>query len=88
MSNGLQKKVQNKVMSNIAQYGNIPLSEIDLDTEVVNTGLDSLGVAEFIFSIEDDFGIVIEDAKDIASRLNYGTVQNVVDLVLKELESK
>ncbi len=54
------------------------------DNLMEKTGLDSMGAVEFIFKLEDEFGISIDDTE--AQRIQ--TLSRAAELVLEKLENK
>lgn len=84
----LKKDIEQKIVNLIVEYGNIEKGELNSMSKLNETGIDSLGVVELIFSIEDHYNVSFEDTDDIASRLDFGTIENVVDLVASAIDKK
>jgi acyl carrier protein len=59
--------------------------KIGLDDPLEATGIDSLGMAETLFEIEDTFGIVIHDPADAEERLNQFKTVNDLVMAVQEL---
>ncbi|MDA8914379.1 acyl carrier protein [Amylibacter sp.] len=82
--------VQDKVLSIIAEQAMLDISDISLNMSVEDFGLDSLGLVEAIFSIEEFFSINVPfNANDpSASEFDISTVGAIITaiekLVLKE----
>ena len=82
--------VQDKVLSIIAEQAMLDISDISLNMSVEDLGLDSLGLVEAIFSIEEFFSINVPfNANDpSASEFDIGSVGAIITaiekLVLKE----
>ncbi|MDC1445969.1 acyl carrier protein [Amylibacter sp.] len=82
--------VQDKVLSIIAEQAMIDISDISLNMSVEDLGLDSLGLVEAIFSIEEFFSINVPfNANDpSASEFDISSVGAIITaiekLVLKE----
>jgi len=51
--------VKNKVIAIIAEQAVLDVSEISLDQSLESLGLDSLGLVEAIFAIEENFDISV-----------------------------
>jgi len=72
--------VLEKVRELLAEQLEIPVDEINIDTDIVeDLGADSLDVVELVMSLEEEYGIVItdENAGDLR------TVRQVVDFIEK-----
>ena len=82
--------VQDKVLSIIAEQAMLDISDISLNMSVEDLGLDSLGLVEAIFSIEEFFSINVPfNANDpSASEFDIRSVGAIITaiekLVLKE----
>ncbi|MDC1252634.1 phosphopantetheine-binding protein [Amylibacter sp.] len=82
--------VQDKVLSIIAEQAMLDISDISLNMSVEDLGLDSLGLVEAIFSIEEFFNINVPfNANDpSASEFDISSVGAIITaiekLVLKE----
>ena len=61
----------------LAEYKDIDVSEISLDSTFEDLGLDSLDTVEIVMSLEDEFGIEVpdEDAE------KFQTVSDIVSYV-------
>ena len=82
--------VQDKVLSIIAEQAMLDISDISLNMSVEDLGLDSLGLVEAIFSVEEFFSINVPfNANDpSASEFDISSVGAIITaiekLVLKE----
>ena len=82
--------VQDKVLSIIAEQAMLDISDISLNMSVEDLGLDSLGLVEAIFSMEEFFSINVPfNANDpSASEFDISRVGAIISaiekLVLKE----
>jgi acyl carrier protein len=61
-----------------AQY-HLDTTHVTLSTGLADAGLDSLAVAELLFSIEEDFGIDLGDVSPDAIPATVGEVVSLVD---------
>ncbi|MFT7561629.1 MAG: acyl carrier protein [Flavobacteriales bacterium] len=73
--------VEQKVMELVSKYSDFPLDQLSSDVALSDTGIESIGVAELIFDLEDIFSISIEDTNDIQSRFDLGTIADLTGLV-------
>lgn len=64
-----------KIAKILAEYKDIDVSEITMDSTFEDLGLDSLDTVEIVMSLEDEFGITIE----LDSGLK--TVRELVELI-------
>jgi acyl carrier protein len=65
-----------------AQY-HLDTSTVTLDTGLADAGLDSLAVAELLFSIEEDFAIDLGDVPPDAVPATVGQVVTLIDSKLR-----
>ena len=71
--------VVDKVKELISKQLNRPIEEITDDKEIVkDLGADSLDVVEMMMSVEDEFGLMIED-EEIAEMKTVGDVVNYIE---------
>ena len=52
--------MKEKIVEILADYKNVPASEIKTDVPFTELGLDSLDVAELVMQIEDELGVTLE----------------------------
>ena len=52
--------MKEKIVEILADYKNVPTSEIKTDVPFTELGLDSLDVAELVMQIEDELGVTLE----------------------------
>lgn len=52
--------MKEKIVEILADYKNVPVSEIKTDVSFTELGLDSLDVAELVMQIEDELGVTLE----------------------------
>lgn len=76
--------VENKIKKIIADQLNIKISQIENEKKFSELGADSLDAVEIVMSMEDEFGIVIED--DNAESIK--TVQSAIDYVKGLVDKK
>ena len=71
--------VQNKVIDIIAEQAVLDPADVTLDSTLESLGIDSLGLVESIFAIEEAFDITLE-ADDI---LNFGSFKKGFEILSK-----
>ena len=52
--------MKDKLIEILADYKNVPASEIKTDVPFTELGLDSLDVAELVMQIKDELGVTLE----------------------------
>ena len=73
------KTIQLRVLEVIGRSAGIDASAVRPDTSLEDHGLDSIERVEFVMDLEDEFGIMIDDAD--AERLDKARVQEWVQYV-------
>ena len=74
-------QIQNDLINLIAECTEKTPENIAPTTRLQDTGIDSLGMAELIFQIEDHYKIIIEDSDDVQKRFDLGTVNDVANTI-------
>jgi len=64
--------------------GEVP--ELNPQTPIANSGLDSLGAVNLLFELEVHYGISIEDSDDINERMSLGTISDLAVKVKEEVD--
>lgn len=64
-----------KVAKILAQYRDMDVDGISMETKFEDLGLDSLDMVDLVMALEDEFGIEIEVEKDLF------TVRDLVELI-------
>ena len=82
--------VKDKVLNIIAEQAMLETSDISLNMSVEDLGLDSLGLVEAIFSIEETFSVNVPfNANDPnASEFDISSVGSIVDAINKLVMEK
>lgn len=68
-----------RLLSLIEKEHHLEVSNVTLDTGLADVGLDSLALAELIFSIEDTFGIVLGDMDPRSMPATVGELVTMID---------
>lgn len=80
-------QIATKVLQILTKQARKKSDHIALDTSLESLGIDSLGMVEIIFSLEDEFNISIPESNDIQQRFKgFATVADVIKLVESLLE--
>ncbi len=79
----MSESTEQKVIELVAKHSETDVVQISADTNLTDTGIESVGVAELIFDLEEYFDITIEDTDDIQNRFNLGTIADIVKLIEK-----
>ncbi len=79
----MSESTEQKVIELVAKHSETDAAQISADTNLTDTGIESVGVAELIFDLEEHFDITIEDTDDIQNRFNLGTIADIVKLIEK-----
>ena len=81
-------EIATKVLQILTKQARQKPDHVALDTSLESLGIDSLGMVEIIFSLEDEFNISIPESSDIQQRFKgFATVADVIKLVESLLES-
>ena len=80
--------IEQKVIEIISKYIEEGQEALSLDTKLEDSGLDSMGVVEVLFDIEDFFGITMLVADDIEERFNLGNTGDIVDEITRLINEK
>ena len=84
----MNDSVEHKVIELVAKYSECPIEKITAETNLTDTGIESVGAAELIFDLEEHFDITIEDTDDMHNRFNLGTIADIVTLINQLQQSK
>ncbi len=77
--------IQAVLLELVAKRAEKSIDEISLGARLEDIGIDSLGMAELIFDIEDQFNITIHDSDDIQGRFDFGTLNDVAQRLEKQI---
>lgn len=79
----MTRTVQNKIIEIIAEQAVLDPSEVSIDMTIEELGLDSLGLVEAVFAIEENFEISVPfNANDpAASEFDISSVKSMIDAV-------
>ncbi len=78
-------EIANDIMDFISKASKIPRNEIDMDTEVYNSGIiSSLSIMELMSYIEEQYGIIINPEDLIES--NFKNIKILADFVQTKLD--
>ena len=78
-----------KVIAILTKQVRTPPENLTLETSLESLGIDSLGMVEVIFGLEEEFNISIPESEDIQQRFKgFATVADVIRLVQSLQEKK
>ncbi len=77
-------RLEQEIINNIAEEGEIDKSEITLDSNLYDLGIDSLSSLEILVALEDKYDITIEQER----LKNVDSVREIVKVVSSELKKK
>jgi acyl carrier protein len=80
-------EIAEKVLELLAKQARITPDQIHSDTSLEALGIDSLGMVEIIFELEDAFNVTIPESKEIQQRFkSFVTAGDVTQMVESLLE--
>ena len=76
-------RVKDRVLEILTNHGQLAREDIDMSSTLESLGIDSVGVVEVIFAIEEEFDINIPyNANEaLSKRLDFSNVLSIVELV-------
>ena len=81
--------IATRVIAILTKQVRTPPENLTLETSLESLGIDSLGMVEVIFGLEEEFNIAIPESEDIQQRFKgFATVADVIRLVQSLLEKK
>ena len=86
----MSESVRDKVIEIIAEQALIEPAEVSQDATLDDLGIDSLGLVEAVFAIEEAFDISVPfNANDpTESEFDISNVRSIIDAVTKLVEAK
>ena len=76
-------RVKDRVLEILTNHGQLAREDIDMSSTLESLGIDSVGVVEVIFAIEEEFDINIpyNANETLSKRLDFSNVLSIVELV-------
>jgi len=71
------------VLELVAKHAECDPATLDINQPIQSSGIDSLGVAELLFDLEDQYDVSIASSSDIQSRFDVGTVAELANYIEK-----
>ena len=85
----MDNNVEKKVINILAQQALVEVEDIKLESTPDDLGLDSLGIVEVIFALEEEFDISIPfNANDKGENLDITNVSSIVKAIRNFIASK
>jgi acyl carrier protein len=90
MTEQVREAVRDRIVAILAEQAVMEPSEISADATLEDLGIDSLGLVEAVFSIEESFDVQVPfNANDpAASEFDISTVQTMVNAVERLVAAK
>lgn len=73
----MSTEIENRLIKLIANQADVESDTITPEMSVTETGIDSIGVAELLFDIEEDFDITLENPEELQNRFELGTISEL-----------
>ena len=76
-------RVKDRVLEILTDHGQLTREDISMSSTLESLGIDSVGVVEVIFAIEEEFDINIpyNANETLSKRLDFSNVLSIVELV-------
>ena len=76
-------RVKDRVLEILTNHGQLAREDISMSSTLESLGIDSVGVVEVIFAIEEEFDINIpyNANETLSKRLDFSNVLSIVELV-------
>lgn len=76
-------RVKDRVLEILTNHGQLTREDISMSSTLESLGIDSVGVVEVIFAIEEEFDINIpyNANETLSKRLDFSNVLSIVELV-------
>jgi len=84
----MTSSVEDNVLDIISKYAEISRDQLTLDVKLEDTGLDSMGVVETLFDLEELYAVDIPDSDAIQDRFNLGTIRDIIRELEKLIAAK
>lgn len=85
----MDNNIEKKIIDILAQQSLVEVENIKLDSTPDDLGLDSLGIVEVIFSLEEEFDISIPfNANDNSENIDITNVSSIVEAIKNFVSSK
>ena len=85
----MDNNVEKKVINILAQQALVEVEDIKLESTPDDLGLDSLGIVEVIFALEEEFDISIPfNANDKGENIDITNVSSIVKAIRNFIASK
>ena len=85
----MDNNIEKKIIDILAQQSLVEAENIKLDSTPDDLGLDSLGIVEVIFALEEEFDISIPfNANDNSENIDITNVSSIVEAIRNFVSSK
>ncbi|MGH1440971.1 MAG: acyl carrier protein [Cellvibrionaceae bacterium] len=79
-------EIENKLIEFIAGHAEVNPSSLNATMLIKNTGIDSIGIAELMFDIEEHYNIELDSAQELQDRFELGTISDLAGQLAEKLE--
>lgn len=82
----MNAEIETKLIEFIANHADVKPADLNADMLIKNTGIDSIGIAELMFDIEEHFDIALDNAQELQDRFELGTIKELANQLAEKLE--
>jgi len=79
-------EIENQLIEFIAGHAEVSPSSLNAAMLIKNTGIDSIGIAELMFDIEEHYNIELDNAQELQDRFELGTISDLASQLAEKLE--
>jgi len=79
-------EIESKLIEFIANHAEVSPASLNASMLIKNTGIDSIGIAELMFDIEEYYNIELDSAQELQDRFELGTISDLANQLAGKLE--
>lgn len=84
----MSREIEQVLIRFIANHAEVKPQTLNANMLIKETGIDSIGVAELMFDIEEHFDITLDNAAELQDRFELGTIQDLAFKLEQQLEAE